>query len=224
MSERRRYRRGKLAAAKLERFAALDPTDTEERQRAACAQALGLPSVPDVTGWARVLIEHYRISWMKTGDPLYVWKALKVCRQVSNEVPLWIDDYFRQVTVKITDPNILRGDIGRILPRILGFHRQPGKRSKPPEPINDFMQIRLAIGFARAILEGAEPADALARAREDVNEELATKDDRTLLTYMRQSFSVKGAPRTHAQWRSAIGAWLKHFHRLERTVKQAIRA
>jgi len=86
------------------------------------------------------------------------------------------------------------------------------------------MQIRLAIGFARAILEGAEPADALARAREDVNEELATKDDRTLLTYVRQSFSVKGAPRTHAQWRSAIGAWLKHFHRLEQTVKQAIRA
>jgi hypothetical protein len=217
MSGRRRPRPRTTRAeiiAKLKQLATFDPTASDAQLEAQCAQLLGLPGVADIRltlrGWARIFVEMSRVNFERTGDPLYAWKAYKACRSVGNGVPLWVDEYLRRVTFEITDPNNLRGDLGRALPRILGFRRKPGKRSKTSDP-DDLNQIRLVVGFACAIMDGADPGDALLRAHEGLDAIWDMKDQRTLLAYLSKSFGLPNVPRTREQWEAEIGRWVKNI-------------
>jgi hypothetical protein len=205
--------------AKLEHLAALSPSASLTEQQAWCAKALGLGEMSDA-GWARVFVEMSRINFMKTGDPLYAWKALMACRRRGLGVPLWVDNYLCQVTARIIDPNGLRGDLGRVLPRALGFSTKRGTRGKVPDLIDDVDGTRLAIAFARAIMDGAEPDIALARACDGINAAWTDKDKRTLLACVRKRFNITGATRTRAQWEAGISTWFDGFVRLEQAVHQ----
>jgi hypothetical protein len=209
--------------AKLEQlvaWAALDPSASPTEQQAVKAlEALGLGNMSDA-GWARVFVRMCYVSYRKTGDPIYVWKALMACRRRGADIPRWIDSYLAQTTARIIAPNALRGDVGRCLTRALGFPTKRGTRGRVPDLIDDVEGTRLAVEFARAIMGGAEPDVALVRACAGLGETWENKDKRTLLACVRRRFNITGATATRAQWEAGISAWFEDFAQLEEAVRQ----
>jgi hypothetical protein len=156
-------------------------------------------------------LDSARKSFEGTGNPHYVWKAIRCC--IENELlvfPPWLTIYLAQCSERMLSEKAMQTpDVRKVLPWVFGFPQKPG----PGKLLNPYLGIerfRFAAEFARRVLDG----ENLATARRDAcnaafTGKRAEVDDKTLKRWLLESFDFietldfTGTPESQRQWEEA---------------------
>jgi hypothetical protein len=167
---------------------------------------------------ADILLAACLFEWDETGNPVWAWEAIDICREYQCEFPRWLKLYLYSCATRMRSPVAERSkELSKVLPWIFEF---PAKRGPghPLRPDGDEREYRVpAMAFALAITRGAKPADALRAAFDELDGVLADKiDTKTMLTHIKMHFDLKAAPRSNAEWQQAIRTWFQQNYGDER--------
>jgi hypothetical protein len=157
-----------------------------------------------------VLLTACRLQWKETDNPIYVWQAINFCTSKNVGFPDWVCQYLAECAERMLSPDAAKAsDLRKVLPQIMGFPRKRG-RGNPLEPDGNEQQYMLAASkFAREIANGAKPTVALRSAFERLDKKMPDRnDDKTLQSHIKKYFGISHAPRTNAEWKRAIDAWM----------------
>jgi hypothetical protein len=158
------------------------------------------------------LLEVYHSGWEETANPVYTWKAIKICGDHGMPLPPWVCAYLFKVAESMASEEARKAtDLRDVLKSILGF---PGKTRGPgrlldPEPNSD--RLIFAAAFAAEIVSGHEPSDAFAAACDNVEPGVADRDDKTLWGWLLDEFGLTARPKTNQEWRTEIDAKFRPF-------------
>src|SRR5262249_37111152 len=79
----------------------------------------------------------------ETGEPIYAWRAIRICLADKVEFPHWIKGYLGQCVMRMDSPKARKsGDLRKVLPWVLGF---PANRKRGPRKNNLMADTRMAI-------------------------------------------------------------------------------
>jgi hypothetical protein len=162
-----------------------------------------------------------RSGWEETGNPVYVWQAVAVCTQHKKPLPDWIITYLAEVAQRMTSADARAAkDLRKVLPKIMGFtpSHGPGRPLDPDGGGHDALSLAirchalsLAILFATEIEKGLKPSAAIRKAAAALPDDVASRDERTLMRWMMQAAGLERRPRTNAEWREALRSSLGAF-------------
>jgi len=153
-----------------------------------------------------------RIEWERTGDPRWVWRAVRHCIHHREPLPDWALNYLGRCAEAIEN---IKGDYGRGLHRALEFSPKSGRKRKNEI---DLTTEQFAIAFTKAILKGDSADKARAEASGQVDGPKG-KDDKDLTKRLREFFDLRALPKRSEQWRwkLIVSTWLlNHPHYVER--------
>jgi hypothetical protein len=173
---------------------------------------------------------HFRIRWLDTKNPYYVWRAIDTCITSRREFAPWIVEYLSGCAARML--SLETHDLREVLSDILGFScAKPDRNGVMPKhllrPGDEDAYIYLAVAeyFVEEIQKGAAPVEARKRKAfhqetveslaAHVHEKLFDVDDKTLRINIEKCFGVKESPRTNAEWRQFIDAWYRQVEQVE---------
>jgi hypothetical protein len=163
-----------------------------------------------------------RDQWEKTGDPRWVWRAIRDRRHRREPLPNWIWDYLGKCAEGI---ETAKGDVGRKLHRILGF--KPGRGLRLRDVALDLRDEQFAMAFAGEVLRGVSPGKARSNASVEVDG-AGGKDDKDLRQRLTTFFKLNKLPKepikkfpdpteplpppkrptTQSEWKLFLAVWL----------------
>jgi hypothetical protein len=149
-----------------------------------------------------------RISYSETENPVYFWRAIKLCTDHNLRFPDWVSLYLTTVTNNmLSDEARQRSDLRKVLPRVLLFpkkkKRGPGRLLDPDAAPED--RIILTIKFLCKLAENneCEPGEALEEALHDMDVSVGDKSDKTHWTWLTEELGLTEIPQTSAEWLDA---------------------
>jgi hypothetical protein len=140
-----------------------------------------------------------RDLWNKTGDPRWVWRAIRDRIHHHEPFPDWVIDYLGKCADGIESAT---GDIARGLHGILGFSSKSGRKR---DVGIDLLNERFAMSFAAGISRG----ESIFKARRAAAKtwDLLGRDDKDRRRMLREFFELKTLPRTAVEWKAIIVRW-----------------
>jgi hypothetical protein len=152
-----------------------------------------------------------RSGWVRTGDPLYVWEALRFCAKAKCEHPDWVSSYIVECANRMPRPGAER-DVRKLLSAALGFPAKRGPKKNFPRLGADVAEhMILAHVFAYAIEQGCSPARAAAEAADLLGSHYADCDARTLMALVARHFGLSSVPQSKVAWRRALVRIMKNW-------------
>jgi hypothetical protein len=153
--------------------------------------------------------DEFRVQWRSSGNPVWVWHAVAICRDQKLDLPRWILDYLGECAERMLSKGAMRErDIRRVLPDIFGFVKSSGPGRLLRANADMLKDEAIAMVFAESIFLGARPVIARANAAEKLCKDDELPDDRTLQRVVRTFFQVDKAPHDNDGWRKIITSWL----------------
>ena len=144
-------------------------------------------------------------SWADTGNPHYVWFAIKICTEHKKPLPEWILAYLADCADRMLSDEARAGghDLRKMLPWIFGFpsKRGPGNLLDPDreEPKG---ALNFALRFATHIELGKSPTAAMREACNDAFKgENVDADEKTLRRWLLKQFDLKKWPASAELWK-----------------------
>jgi hypothetical protein len=148
-------------------------------------------------------------AFLEEANPVYLWKAIKICGTHNRPLPPWILAYLFAVADRMTSKKARQApDLREVLPSLLGFpkkKRGPGRMLDPgPDPNRSLFASAFAVEIAR----GREPSEAFAAAAtcKALDPASVGKEEKTMWGWLMAEFELTDRPKTNAEWRTAIDA------------------
>jgi len=150
-------------------------------------------------------LEIVRKAFEESGNPYYAWEAIHHCIKANTPFPNWLIAYLAQCSKRMhSDKAVQTSDLRKVLPWILGFPTKRGPRHLL-RPGYDPKRLRFVIQFGRLIVQGKDPVTARRDACNAVFDgKDADVDDKTLVRWVLNAFSLKKAPKSTKQWKEAV--------------------
>lgn len=141
-------------------------------------------------------------QWKKTGDPRWVWRAIRDRIHRHEAFPDWVLEYLDRCAGGIERA---KGDLGRELLPALGFLAKPGRKRGPS---TDLLSEHFAMAFAAEIFRGSSVGKARSNAAAKTCG--AWKDDKERKRRLKEFFELAAWPKTQLEWKLIIVRWLSY--------------
>jgi hypothetical protein len=154
--------------------------------------------------------------YLETENPVYVWRAIKLCTDYNLPFPDWVAIYLSTVANNMLSARQC-SDLREVLPRVLLFpkkKRGPGRLLDPDAALED--RMLLTIKFLCKLKENAEcePEEALQEALHDMDVSVGDKSDETHWTWLTEELGLTERPKTTAEWVDAGNTHYFSFYKL----------
>jgi hypothetical protein len=143
-----------------------------------------------------------RKEWRKSKNPIFPWIALVSCYKHGDVPPDWTLKYLAECGEKLLSLDTNVGDLGRKLPRILGFKSGQAGKHQLKEIARLVEDEKISMQFARNIFKRMTPSEA----RRHI--EGGNLDDRKIRPALKRHFQFKRAPYSNHDWQLLIFASL----------------
>lgn len=115
----------------------------------------------------RSVLRELRENFEQTENPLFVWIAIQHCTRREKRLPKWIIEYLTDSADALIESTLrLPRRVDAAVARALGF-----KYSERSNPFSDFKKYqrreKLALSFARKVLSGKKPNEAVIQIAEE---------------------------------------------------------
>jgi len=164
-------------------------------------------------GGLRFLLAEAAVSWKKTLNPVYVWKAIAICEQIPEQYPTWVRKYLSGWALGVVAASLRPPkEVDKELPWIFRFAKpsraKGGRGSYFSDAFAEEEDAFLAASFASAIRQGKRPYEARTIAAENnyQNPDDYPNDD-TLRDRLARHFGLEYSPKSNAEWRKVIDHW-----------------